>query len=197
MSENTSAEIKTESRPGQAPKKKRKAGRILLVILAAIVLVCAGAYTFLVLRGSRIDLPFGLKAGMSRDEASIAMMNSGFSLELRGYEREDEAYFAPNSVWGPTEKFISLETGKTSASLEFFYKENTEEGTGSRENPGDEFNQLLSMLREKYGAPQYESKDSPDYEWSDLRPNLDLYTVRLDYVNDDTYVLDYRWHKGI
>ena len=26
---------------------------------------------------------------------------------------------------------------------------------------------------------------------------LDLYTVRLDYVNDDTYVLDYRWRKGI
>ena len=53
---------------GKPRKKRRIVLKIFLVLLALAVLLVAGGYTYWAVRGSRVDLPYGLKAGMSLEE---------------------------------------------------------------------------------------------------------------------------------
>ena len=183
-------------------KKKRIVLRIFLILLAVIVLGLLGGYTYWVIRGSRLDMPFGLEPGMSLAEARQALAENGLTEK---YASEKEVSYFPASVLGVPESIVSLNTGRTSVSLRLSYHDAVQvSGDGSGEvaaydtdNHSPEFTQVFSELKSRYGTPHESDLDGRHiYEWSGIRPNFDFYSVNIRYSNDNRFFVVYSCSKG-
>ena len=186
-------------------KKRRILRRILLSLLAVTVLAMLGGYAYWVIRGSRLDLPYGLKAGMNAEQAKEVLQENGF----RGGEptRPGEFRYAPYEVYGVPARDVTLRvrdgtTGdgkQRDIRLEFSFadsavKSGGKEGEEARD-PG--FERILAECKARYGSPSENLiRGYPFYDWSGIRMNLDFYTVSLYYFDEGKFALNYTWSKS-
>lgn len=209
----------------EAPKKvKKKKRRILLkiflILLALIVLACLGGYVYWAVQGSRLDLPYGLKAGMDLEEIRAVLADSGFREEYveskGGYNAEeivngetkrqyyvqakDVIVYTPKEVFGVTPVSTDLEKRETSIELSWRFRDTTTKTAGSTERVlSPEFKQICAELEKQYGSPTFITDVGGGYrryEWSGIHWNMDSYRIAVYYFSDDGYSLYYRWEKS-
>jgi len=215
MNQEPVTAVEEKNVPAGTPvKKKRKKGRvirrILLILLALMVLFVLGGYTYWVIRGSSLDLPYGLKAGMNLESARAALEENGFQADYAS--RPDEIHYLPYEVFGVRSGDVLLKVRDETVQdgkyrdirLSFNFSDETVKYDGKEEagayngnHPSPEFERILSELRTRYGSPSENLiRGEPFYEWSGIRMNLDFYTVSLYYYRDGHYALNYSWTKG-
>lgn len=198
-----------EQLPGKKTpkKKKRKLLKVLLIILAAIVLAFIGAYAYWTVRGSRLEMPYGLKAGMTPEEAHGILEENGFTKQYESPSIREITYF-PKAEFGVQEQFITLSARESAIALEYFFKDgetqtvkisdgsggytNTEEGVFNSDNPSRAFRSVLEQLTEKYGAPQEHTVNGNRlYEWSGIHMNFEFFSVSVGYFRDSGFSVRY------
>lgn len=131
---------------GRKEKNRRLWVLLAVVLLAAVV---AGAF---VLQGTRIELPYGIRPGMSVGELRRQMEDHGFE-----YSREQQyavyrvLFFEECYVRGYQADFVTV-TVENDGVIEVgvFYDDGHEHG---RKNPSDRFDALREQLMAEYGSP--------------------------------------------
>lgn len=149
---------------GAGQKAQRRAWAILLVVLLAVA-VTVGAF---MLSGPRIELPYGLKPGMSVGELRRQMEDHGFV-----YTREQQyagyrvLYFDSCYVRGYQADFVTL-TIENDSRIEVgvFYEDARAYGL---QNPGTCFHALREQLLAEYGKPDTDFSGVVAWESGDYR----------------------------
>ena len=146
MENNPVTPVETKDLPdspasARPKKKKRKiAKKIILIFLALIVLTLLGGYTYWVIKGSKLDLPYGLKGGMTLAELRQVMTDNGFleenveSQSGKRYEHEvngetkefysqasDTIDYAPVALYDVMSDNVSLEKREKAIRLTFYF----------------------------------------------------------------------------
>ena len=202
---------------GKPRKKRRIVLKIFLILLALAVLLVAGGYTYWAVRGSRVDLPYGLKAGMSLEEIRKVMADSGFTevsaesrpghwneretggkTERRYVETRDILQYGNREIFGVMPEGTELEKRETSIELSWRFKDTTNKKAGSLERSmSDDFRRIRDALTERYGAPTGSDMGGGymRYDWGGIHWDMDVYRIALFYFKSDGFDLYYRWDK--
>ena len=203
------AEQLREPVSGKPKKKKKIAVRVILILLAVIVLLFAGGYTYWVIRGNNLVLPYDLEPGLNLVEAHEKLLNRGF--HTRDYSDTLQQYtYDVKSHLDIRPDFVILEVHRGETRLTFFFKDDTDNRAGkaaeegavpevwNSDRPSPQFNHLLERMTEIYGSPSEEEVNGHKlYEWSGIHMNFDFYSFTISYIDDNSFTVKYSGRKGL
>ena len=147
------------SRPGEIHPARyvpvnggRKPGKRAWVIVLAVMLAAVAVVGALMLTGPRIELPYGVKPGMSVGEIRRQMEEHGFEyMREQQYADYRMLYFDSCYVRGYEADFLDVTIENDGRiSIGVFYEENRSYG---RQNPSARFHALREALMVEYGKP--------------------------------------------
>ena len=155
-------------------------GAICICILAAILILTNQP------KAGSLELPYGIKPGMTATEAREKMIDAGLTYIHAADADSSNPAFQGDTLFGLKAKIIGLETENAFYSIGVIHE--FDEGEEySWESPGPDFLVLKDEFSKKYGDPSTElSSSTYMYRWRNGKISLSMY-----YYSGGTFAVRY------
>ena len=170
----------------QAPETGRKHApvgdrkRLVLIGAAAGAILLVALLVILLTRGNGLEMPYGIRSGMSLGEMTRLMEDNGFrASHINTTAIYTTQFFDSAYVEGQRTSFSCVDTWTADSRIELsvghFFEEDARYG-GNNHSP--EFDRLVKKLTDRYGKPR--EKDINGYFWKNGKVELSLEYAKTD-----------------
>ena len=170
----------------QAPETGRKHApvgdrkRLVLIGAAAGAVLLVALLVILLTRGNGLEMPYGIRSGMSLGEMTRLMEDNGFrASHINTTAIYTTQFFDSAYVEGQQTSFSCVDTWTADSRIELsvghFFEEDARYG-GNNHSP--EFDRLVKKLTDRYGKPR--EKDINGYFWKNGKVELSLEYAKTD-----------------